>query len=97
MLEHFRSWAKARVVSMRRGTPQQIQHSARLKREARAHTVTDLQARVRLLQQQITDITAAVERGGESSSFDAERKTLVELEEQLATSQAELARYQGRI
>lgn len=97
MLNNLRSWARARVRSNRPETPQQAEQSARVKREARAHTVTDLQAHVRALQQQITDLTAEVERGGGSTSPDAVRTRLAELEEQLAKTQAELARYQGRI
>lgn len=97
ILEHLKSWAKARVGSIRRETPQQTRDSARLKREARAHTVTDLQGQVRLLQQQITDLTADVESGGRRTSPDADRKQLAALEDQLAKTQAELARYQGRI
>ena len=97
MLEHLRSWAKARFVSIRHETPQQTRDSARVKREARADTVMDLQTRVRALQQQITDLTAGLERGGESASLGTDRKKLAELEEQLAKTQAELARYHGRI
>ena len=97
MLAHLRAWAKARLASFRRETPQQIRDSAQLKRETRAHTVTDLQTHVRQLQQQITDLTAEVERGGDGVAIEADRTMLAELEEQLATTQAELARYQGRI
>ena len=96
MLEQLRSWAKSRVGSIRRETPQQTRDSARVKREARAHTVTDLQAQVRTLQQQITDLTAAVE-SGDGANPDVNRKQLARLEDQLAKTQAELARYQGRI
>lgn len=92
-LEHLRSWAKARFGSVRHETPQQTRDSARVKREARAHTVTDLQAQVRQLQQQITDLSA---KSG-STNPEADRKALAGLEEQLAKTQAELARYQGRI
>lgn len=97
MLQHLQDWMKAHLASMRRETPQQIRDSAQLKREARVHTVTDLQTRVRLLQQQITDLTAEAERSSEGNDAHAERTTVAELEEQLATTQAELARYQGRI
>ena len=93
MLEQIRSWVQARLASMRRQTPQQSQDRARVKRETRAHTVTDLQAHVRDLQQQITDLTAADERASVASN----RATLAQLEAQLATTPAELARYQGRI
>ncbi len=97
MLEHLRAWAKARVASLRRETPQQSRDSAQLKRETRAHTVTDLQAHVRHLQQQITDLTADAKPGGEVTNVGAERTRLDKLEAQLAETQAELARYQGRI
>jgi uncharacterized small protein (DUF1192 family) len=59
--------------------------------------VTDLQAQVRHLQQRITDLTAEEAKGGQGNSLESKRQTLAELEEQLATTQAELARYQGRI
>lgn len=97
MLEPLRSWLKARFASFQRATPQQARDSARLKREARAQTVSDLQAHVRLLQQQITDLTAGEESGGEGANVGAARAKVAQLEEQLATTQAELARYQGRI
>jgi hypothetical protein len=93
MLEQLRSWAKARFGSPRHETPQQSRDNAQVKRETRAHTVTDLQARVRHLQQQITDLTA----GDGSSGPEADRQELARLEEELAKTQAELARYQGRI
>lgn len=93
MLEHVRSWFASRLGSTRPETAEQSQDSARLKRETRAHTVTDLQTQVRQLQQQITDLTAADENVG----LESNRTTLAELEQQLAETQAELARYQGRI
>lgn len=93
MLEQLRSWVKARVGSTGRQTPQQTRDSAQLKRETRAHTVTDLQTEVRHLQQQITDLTAGDGSGGP----EADRQELARLEEELAKTQAELARYQGRI
>lgn len=96
-LADLRAWAKARIASFRRETPQQIRDSAQLKRETRAHTVTDLQTQVRQLQQRITDLTADAERGSDGVDIEADRTTLAELEAQLATMQAELARYQGRI
>jgi predicted nucleic acid-binding Zn-ribbon protein len=97
MLEKLRSWAGERLGSLRPDTPEQSRDNARVKREARAQTVTDLQTHVRFLQQQITDLTARVERGGEGTSPEASREKLAELEDQLAQTQAKLTRYQGRI
>lgn len=93
MLEHVRSWFASRFGSTQSETAEQRQDSARLKRESRAHTVTDLQTKVRHLQQQITDLTAS----NEAVSLESNRTKLAELERQLAETQAELARYQGRI
>ena len=97
MLGKLRSWAKARFGSIRHETPQQVRDSARVKREARAETVTDLQTRVRSLQQQITDLSVADGSASVSRDQEANRKKLAELEQDLAATQAELARYQGRI
>ena len=93
MLQHIRGWIQGRLGATRPDTPEQSQDRARLKRETRAHTVTDLQAAVRDLQQQITDLTAADELASQASNG----AKVAELEQQLAETQAELARYQGRI
>lgn len=93
ILDTLKAWATARLRPMRRETPQQSRDSARVKREARAQTVTDLQAQVRDLQQQITDLTASDAR----ASLESNRATLAKLEQRLAETQAELGRYQGRI
>jgi hypothetical protein len=97
MVKDLRRWAKNRFSSIKRGAPQQAQHSAQVKRDTRASYVTELQVQVRSLQQQITDLTADVESGAASTNIRADRDRLVVLEQQLSETQQELARYQGRI
>jgi hypothetical protein len=63
MLQKLRDWAKNRSASNAPMTTQQVQDAAQENRESRASYVTDLQAQVRSLQQQITDLAAAPEDG----------------------------------
>ena len=79
-------------------TREQAQHAVQQAREDRSQLLVDLQAQVRRLQQQITDLIDDVDTTPEG---DARRATmtaqLARFEDELEQKQRELARYQGRI
>ncbi len=94
MLRELRDWAKRRFSPSEPPTREQGQAAAQDARESRARMVTGLQAEVRGLQQEITDLTGNVDSGGGS---DAHRADLALLEKKLEQKQKELAKFQGRI
>ncbi len=98
MLRTLRRWAKYWFTPSVPPTRDQAQHAAQEAREDRAQLLVDLQAQVRHLQQQITDLTHEVDT---TPKGDARRTTLTaqlaRLEDELERKQRELARYQGRI
>ena len=98
MLRTLRDWAKRRFPPSAPPTRGQAQHAAQEAREDRAQLVVDLQAQVRRVQQQITDLTGDLDNTLEG---DARRATisaqLARFEDELEQKQRELARYQGRI
>ena len=97
MLRQLRDWVTSRFSPPDPPTREQAQATAQEARDDRAGLVTDLQAQVRSLQQEITDRTAVVDGdpGGKDRLDDVAR--LVELEKELAEKQRELARFQARI
>ena len=97
MLRQLRDWANRRFSPPDPPTREQAQAAAQEARDDRAGLVTDLQAQVRSLQQEISDLTAAVDggAGGKDRLDDVAR--LVELEKALAQKQRDLARFQARI
>lgn len=97
MLHKLRDWVKGRSSSNTPLTPQQAQHAAQEKREGRAQHVTDLQAQVRSLQQQITDLTNGMESDNEDKGRQVDPDRLAELQDQLEDKQRELAELQGRV
>lgn len=97
MLQKLRDWAKNRSASNAPMTTQQAQDAAQENRESRASYVTDLQAQVRSLQQEITNLAAAPEDGIGSKGPQGDQDQLAVLEQELEEKQRELARFQGRI
>ena len=98
MLSTLRRWVKYWFSPRVPPTRGRAQHAAQEAREDRAQLLVDLQAQVRRLQQQITDLTDDVASAPEG---DARRATmtaqLARFEDELERKQRELARYQGRI
>ena len=98
MLRTLRRWATYWFSPRVPPTRGQAQHAAQEAREDRAQLLVDLQAQVRRLQQQITDLSDEVVNTPEG---DARRATmtaqLARFEDELEQKQRELARYQGRI
>ena len=97
MLRQLRDWANRRYSPPAPPTREQAQATAQEARDDRAGLVTDLQAQVRSLQQEITDLTSIVERGAGGKDHQGDVARLVELEKALAQKQRELSRYQARI
>ncbi len=97
MLRQLRDWANRRFSPPDPPTREQAQATAQEARDDRAGLVTDLQAQVRRLQQEITDLTAVVDRGSDGKDRQGDAARLVELEKALAQKQRELARFQARI
>lgn len=98
MLRTLRRWAKYWFSPSVPPTRGQAQQAAQEAREDRAQLLVDLQAQVRRLQQQITDLTGDV---ASTPAGDARHVTmtaqLARFEDELEQKQRELARYQGRI
>ena len=98
MLRILRRWVKYWFTPSVPPTRAHAQQVAQEAREDRAELLVDLQAQVRRLQQQITDLTDEV---ASAPAGDARRATmtaqLARLEDELEQTQRKLARYQGRI
>ena len=97
MLRQLREWASRRFSQSAPPTVNQTQASAQDQRESRARLVTDLQAQVRRLQQDITDLTAGQNTGTEGDRGQVDQDKLAALEKELGQKQQELGRLQGRI
>ncbi len=97
MLRQLRDWASRRFSQSEPPTVTQVQESAQDKRESRARLVTDLQAQVRRLQQDITDLTATQKDGTDGEKGQVNQARLAALETELGQKQQELSRLQGRI
>ena len=83
MVRQLRAWANSRFSRSGPPTVTQVQESARDKRESRARLVTDLQAQVRRLQQDITDLTAIQKDGTEGENGQVTQARLAALETEL--------------
>ena len=97
MFRQLREWASRRFSRSVPPTVTQVQESAQDQRESRARLVTDLQAQVRRLQQDITDLTAIQNDDTEGKKGQVNQATLAALETELGQKQQELGRLQGRI
>ncbi len=97
MLRQLQNWASRRFSRSAPPTVNQAQESAQDKRERRARLVTTLQAQVRRLQQDITDLTADQNNGTEGDKGQVNQDRLAALETELGQKQQELARLQGGI
>ena len=97
MLTNLRGWV-TRLVSPG-ATPNRVQgpEAAQKARERRATLVVELQAEVRQLQQDITDLHSAWDSGTDQSEREVATARLHELEKALGHKQEELAKLQGRI
>ena len=97
MLRQLQNCASRRFSRSAPPTVNQAQESAQDKRESRAKLVTDLQAQVRRLQQDITDLTAIQNDGTEGKKGQVSQAKLAAHETELSQKQQELSRLQGRI
>ena len=97
MLKELLDWAKKRLSPGEPPTREEAQDAAQEKRETRALSVTTLQAEVRHLQQEITDLTAVQSSGNENADRQVDQTKLALLEKQLEQKQQALSRLQGRI
>ncbi len=98
MLRILRRWAKYWFSPRAAPTREQIQQAAQEARVDRAQLLVDLQAQVRRLQQQITDLTDEVASAPEGDARRAPMTAqLARFEDELEQTQRKLARYQGRI
>ncbi len=98
MLRLLRRWAKYWFTPTNPPTREQTQQAAQEARGDRARLLVDLQAQVRRLQQQITDLTDEVASAPEGDARRAPMTAqLARFEDELEQKQRELARYQGRI
>ncbi len=96
-LRELRDWARARFSQGSPQTQGEVHAAAQEARETRADHVVALQAEVRKLQQDITDLSGSPDGGTEGRESTADPSRLAVLEKELEEKQRELAQFQGRV
>ena len=97
MLRGLRGWA-ARVFSTQElPTPEQAERAAGRARQDRAGTIDDLRSEIRRLQQDVKDVTDALDGGPTGDGRAAHEGRLASLHSRLEQKQRELDRLQARV
>ncbi len=97
MLRGLRNWVARTFATKAPPTPEQAQRAAEQARQDRAGTIDDLRRDVRRLQQDIKDVSDALESGITGDERTAHEGRLASLQRALEQKQRELARLQGRV
>lgn len=97
MLKNLRSWITARLSRGEQPNQAPGRESMRDGLESRASLVLVLQAEVRKLQQDISDLNSAWESGADQSDREDATARLRSIEKALEQKQEELSKIQGRI
>lgn len=97
ILREMRNRLRTLLGSMTPSKGQQPRPAAGQTRDDRASSVLELRKEVRGLQQEITDVISARERGDIGGGDTAHEERLASLRSRLAEKQADLAKFQARI
>ena len=97
MLRGLRSWAARTFAQPAPPTPEQAERAAAQARQDRAGTIGDLRSEIRRLQQEIKDVSDALESDLTDDARTADEGRLASLHRQLDQKQRELNRLQARV
>ena len=97
MLRGFRSWVARAFAPQAPPTPEQAQQAAAQARQDRAGTIGDLRSEIRRLQQEIKDVSDALDSGLTGDARTADEGRLASLHRELDQKQRELNRLQARV
>ena len=96
MLRKARNWLERTFSPKTSPTPEQAERSAATARHDRTGVLTDLRSEVRRLQQEIKDVSDALD-GPAGDGRTAHEKRLATLHRELEQKQRELSRLQARV
>ena len=97
MLRGLRSWVARTFAQPAPPTPEQAERAAAQARQDRAGTIGDLRSEIRRLQQEIKDVSDALESDLTDDARTADEGRLASLHRQLDQKQRELNRLQARV
>ena len=97
MLRGLRHWATRAFARQAPPTREQAERAAGQARQDRAGTIDDLRVEIRRLQQDIKDVSDALDSGPAGDARGAHEARLASLHHQLDQKQQELARLQARV
>ena len=97
MLRGLRRWAARAFATQAPPTPEQAERVAGRAWQDRAGTIGDLRVEIRRLQQDIKDVSDALDSGPTGEARTANEGRLASLHRQLDQKQRELARFQARV
>ena len=97
MLRGLRSWVARAFAPQAPPTAEQAERAAARARQDRAGTIGDLRSEIRRLQQDIKDVSDALDGGPTGDARTAQEGRLASLHRQLEERQRELARLQARV
>lgn len=96
-LKNLQTWVKRFTGSSSEQNESRTSRSPEQTRTDRASSVVDLRKDVRALQQEISDLIDAKERGDVTTGNTAHEAQMATLQRRLAEKQTELAKYQARV
>ena len=97
MLRRLRRWAERAFAPRAAPTPEQARRAAGEARQDRAGTVDDLRSEIRRLQQDIKDVSDALESGPTGDARSVHTGRLASLHRELDQKQRDLAKLQARV
>jgi hypothetical protein len=96
-LKELQNWVKRFARSSPSPGDNQTHRSAEQTRDDRTNSVVELRKDVRALQQEISDLVDAQERGGLATRNVSPEAQMASLQRRLAEKQSQLAKFQARV